>query len=373
MSRGAFSRQDSLAVKGVAIMMMMWHHCFLEGRFEDYVIDFWPLTQSQVVNVAMFCKICVSLFAFISGYGLFLSYRKREGGTQSVTRWIYERLVRTLSNYWVIVVLLWIVCALLDGRPYRVYGFADSKYAALWGMIVDFFGLSNFFGVGKLGEDWWYISAACIFIILLPVIYAAFEKFGCFCTICIVFMIPRVCGGYPGGVNFLSFVPSFCFGMIFAKFDLFSRWKDFRGEGEGHRARRMVWRVLLCFALLLCYKMYYHLPTSVWWDVKYGIIPLVLILFIYEILFPIPLVGRFLLFAGRHATNIWLIHAFIRSYYCRDFIYGQGHFAVIISVLFLVSLGGSFVIEFLKKIIGFDALTQKLLDFPAGRHAHESC
>lgn len=43
-------------IKGAAILMMMWHHCFLKGRYEKYAISFWPLSESQVVHVASFSK-----------------------------------------------------------------------------------------------------------------------------------------------------------------------------------------------------------------------------------------------------------------------------------------------------------------------------
>ena len=123
-----FQKEDSLMLKGVAILMMLWHHCFLAGRFEAYSVIFWPLKESQVVNIAEFFKICVSLFAFISGYGLFLAWRKTKGDGKSTSRWVYEKLVKTLSNYWFVLALAWIVSSLLDNRPYRVYGFEQSAF-----------------------------------------------------------------------------------------------------------------------------------------------------------------------------------------------------------------------------------------------------
>jgi len=360
MEKTCFSKQNSLAVKGVAILMMLWHHCFLAGRFEDYTIDFWPLAQSQVVNIAAFCKICVSLFAFISGYGLFLSWKRFKKGGQDLNGWLREKLVRTLSNYWFVVVLAWVVCTIADGRPYAVYGFGDSKYAGAWKMGIDFLGLSNFFGVAKLGEDWWYISAALVFAALLPILDVCLEKLGCFCTMCLLFIIPRVCGGYPSSVNFLSFLPIFCFGMIFAKNDLFTKWRNVRGGGVNDRASGTICTLFLTAAVLLVYKLYYHLPNKTWWDIKWSIFPLVVILFIYDVLIPLRPVNAILLFLGRHATNIWLVHAFIRHYYCQDFIYGQGHFALIIGMLLLTSLGLSLVIELLKKGLRYDALIDRL-------------
>lgn len=360
MQLPAFSKQNSLAIKGVAIMMMLWHHCFLSGRFENYTISFWPLSQSQVVNIADFFIICVSLFAFVSGYGLFLSFQVCKKQHRGVTQWLREKLVRTLSGYWFVVVLAWIVCTILDNRPYTVYGFADSKYAGVWMMCVEFLGLSNFFGSPELNATWWYMSAAVAFIVLLPILDKCFEWVGCFCTMCLIFIVPRMCGGYPSGINFLSFLPALCCGMIFAKKGLFEKWQDSCKKWADGRMRRVIYSVILSVILLLVYKLYYHLPTKTWWDVKYGLIPMVVILFIFSVLIPFQPVNACLVFLGKHATNIFLTHTFIRYYYCQDFIYGRGHFMAVIGTLALTSLALSPVIELLKKLIKYDVLIDRI-------------
>ncbi len=90
-------KEDAAALKGVAILMMMLHHCFREtSLYEGFTISFVPFAEAAVVRFSLFLKICVSLFAFISGYGLFLNYRKN---TVSATRWVAGRYVSTFSGY----------------------------------------------------------------------------------------------------------------------------------------------------------------------------------------------------------------------------------------------------------------------------------
>ena len=44
MSQG-FTRQQSMAIKGIAIIMMMIHHCFLdESRYAGFHVDFSPFS-----------------------------------------------------------------------------------------------------------------------------------------------------------------------------------------------------------------------------------------------------------------------------------------------------------------------------------------
>ena len=52
--------------------------------------------------------------------------------------------------------------------------------------------------------------------------------------------------------------------------------------------------------------------------------------------------------------DIFLIHSFIRTIFFEEFIYGFGHFVLIVLVLFAVSLGLSIVIGALKRWSGYD-------------------
>lgn len=339
--------------------MMLWHHCFLAGRFEKYQISFWPLMESQVVNIANFCKICVSLFAFVSGYGLYLTWQRAKKGQAKTGHWIWERLVHTLAGYWFVLVLAWIICTLLDNRPYMIYGFEKSIFLGFWNMLIEFLGLTNLVGGKLLDGSWWYISAAVSFVILLPLIDKSFQKLGCFCTLGVVFLFPRMTSGYVSSVYFSMFLPAFCIGAIFAGHDLFAVWDRF-WDGWKKTGRHVMKFLTMSGVLVIAYKLYYHLPTKTWWDIKWSLFPLAVILFARDYLFQFTPVEFVLALFGKHSANIWLLHNLIRHYYCESFVYGQGNFLLVISVLFGISLGLSFVIEWLKKFIRYEFLIRRL-------------
>ena len=66
MEKNAFTKEQSLAIKGAAILLMMWHHLFLAGRFDDYTIDFRPFQEWQITHFAAYAKICVSYVAVLA-------------------------------------------------------------------------------------------------------------------------------------------------------------------------------------------------------------------------------------------------------------------------------------------------------------------
>ena len=77
------TKSDSMRLKGVAMLMMFFHHLYCQvSRFDGYDISFAPFGQDAVVDVSMLFKLCVSIFAFVSGYGLLTSYTSalKQGG-----------------------------------------------------------------------------------------------------------------------------------------------------------------------------------------------------------------------------------------------------------------------------------------------------
>lgn len=61
-----FGKNESLALKGIAIALMMMHHCFNNSEMlSPYDISFVPFTESSVLTFSHVCKICVSIYAFI--------------------------------------------------------------------------------------------------------------------------------------------------------------------------------------------------------------------------------------------------------------------------------------------------------------------
>lgn len=99
------TKQDSAALKGIAILLMIFHHCFLDpSRFAGHIVSFAPFSQSAIVSLSYFSKICVGIFAFISGYGLYLSAIKQPRSAKAVSGWTVSRLIKTMSGYWLVYI-----------------------------------------------------------------------------------------------------------------------------------------------------------------------------------------------------------------------------------------------------------------------------
>lgn len=349
MQEDNFGKNDAKKLKAVALLLMLLHHCFLKGRFEQFYISFWPLSANVVVNIAFYSRICVSMFAFVSGYGLYLAYGSRNC---SADKWVWQRLKKTLSDFWFVYVLSFAVCMLIDRRPISVYGFESSLMLGGFNMLIDFLGLSHLFGVESLCATWWYMSAAVTFILLCPIIHMLIEKCGCLCTMAVLVCISLCAGAALNVKAILDFLVAFSVGMMFAKTGLFGLYEHFYFFGkDGYETLSELLKLLiLLVAMFISYKLYHALIEKGIWDyLVYGLLPVPVIVFAKSYIIGLPLLDRFLELLGKHTTNIFLTHTFIRYYYLEELTYSWRHFIAVLVFLLLSSLLLSIFIEKLKK------------------------
>lgn len=359
-----FNKENTLTLKGIAILMMMFHHCFrIPTLFKDYKVSFFPFSQDFVVDISDFFKICVSIFAFITGYGLILSLKKLndkyEWSKNDILKWCKKRVIKVLSGFWMIALLSYIICQIVDGRFYTVFFDGKQIIDGIFELIANFFGLSNYFGTPLFCSTWWYMSLAVLFIITLPLFAKLFKKFGyTFVLICVI-IIPRIFGWEFKDNTFFAFLFPLLLGAIFAEQNLLVKFANFKLTKNIYLNKFLKF-IIESFLVFLCINIYLQLPLKKFWEFSYGVIPVFLICYLYEFYLDIPYLKNILGFFGKHSMNIFLIHTFYRSYYLNSFIYSFRNFIKIIAVLFAISLATSIVLELFKKLIRYDKLIDKL-------------
>ena len=73
-----FSKDETSKIKGLAILLMFVHHFYFDADFySEFNLSFYPFTESFSHRLALAMKICVSLFVFLTGYGMTMSYQKK--------------------------------------------------------------------------------------------------------------------------------------------------------------------------------------------------------------------------------------------------------------------------------------------------------
>lgn len=353
------TKYDSLCIKGAAVLMLIFHHLFCEKeRFIEYNVSFAPFSQDFAVNVSLLFKVCVSIFAFITGYGLFKSVSRIDFNRKEIFKWNIARLLKTMSGFYFIYIITFIVTQILNQRPETVY-FKDSFGKGVMYMITDFLGLAALFNTPTLIATWWYMSAAIIFIIAVPLIYKLSGKIGYLPVFALIIAVPRlfVENGYPGGINPYTFLIALTAGMFFADYKVVELI-------ENRLPKNQVLSYALCFAvfgIIIAFSYYISSRARVkYWELLYGFLPVFYICFFRFCVVRIPVLKNILAFFGKHSMTIFLTHSFIRAVYLEDFTYSFDNFMVITLVLTADSAALAVLLDTIKKFVGYDKLTQKI-------------
>lgn len=352
-----FSKKHTTAIKGIAIMMMLIHHCFIVGRYEKYTIDFFPFTEKFTTTMAAFFKICVAIYAFLSAYGITIKMKEIISNEKKCKNEIIKKTVnRYLSlmfGFWFVFILSQIFCWFMNKGQITTYKFSQNRITSVFYIITDILGLSNLMETPTLNGTWWYMSLAIIIIAIVPIMFKCYKKYGAAATIFGILFFThtfKICNS-----NMTRWLFVIILGIIFADKNLLVKMKEFKIVKKhmivNKAIKFIVSSALLVFLIYVRENMGYQFP-----EFRDGIVPVFVIYYCYEFILPIKYLNNVLEFLGKHSINIFLTHTFIRHYYFGEFTYSFKYPVLIILVLLAISLVISIVIEFLKKVTGYNKL-----------------
>ena len=150
------TREDTDLVKGLAIAMMLWHHLFLN-----------TLEYGKFVNdLAVFFKVCVSLFLFVSGYGLTKQYARIERHTVKNTAiFLSKRYVKFFMSYWFCMALVLAVGLLSGYSLHEAYPATRNVWKCL---ILDIWGQM---GYSSYLPTWWFNKLIIQLYLIFPLLF----------------------------------------------------------------------------------------------------------------------------------------------------------------------------------------------------------
>lgn len=322
----ALTLKDTNVLKGIAILLLILHHCLYTGEgYDDIVLFGHPLFQ----NIGEFSKLCVALFVFLSGYGLTAKTQK-DGGIDCIWKFYRHRYMKLMLNYWVIYLIFVPIGILFFHRTFPVVYGENWLFKA----IVDFLGLykaiiGDFHGYNA---TWWFFGVIIILYLIYPLLWR-YRRF-CFLMIPMGIMVPTVASFLPffGPSDFGHYFMAFVCGMAFAY-----KKPELGGVNVIERL------FLLLLLLLACFFRFYAWNPFVW---DAGIIIFGVVLYSLTI---IPQwISITLAFLGKHSYNIFLFHTFIYYYYFHDYIYWSRNPIIIPLTLMIVCIPISMIIELIK-------------------------
>ena len=356
-----FSKKDTAAIKGIAILIMMLHHCFLSrSSFEGFSISFYPFSEAFIIQAAEVGKCCVGIFTFLSAYGMTKSFLSADSrldftGTTAV-KLTTRRYITLMSGFLPAYLFGFIGCFIFSPSPLSVY--KGVKTFPLY-MLIDMLGIADLMKTPSLVGTWWYMGLALTLILIFPLFLKAYKKCG-------LFLIPAVfcviCALNLEVTTYSRWILLAPIGILFADRNLLEKlksWKVCSNAVIDFTVRFISISLLLLGAVT--YSSWNYGKLNFLTPVLDSFLTVMVIVWSYLFFTGLPVIREILQFFGKHSMNIFLTHTFIRTKWFYEYTYSFGHFLLIILVLLAESTLISIVLEALKKYSGYNNLIQKII------------
>lgn len=364
--KNGLTKQQTRLVHGIAILMMLYHHLFcIPERLNTQYISVLNFNNINIeLKLAWFCKICVAIYAFTSGYGLCITANNGE------TEYSLSIKDKILKDFNIVLRKLFSFC--------KLYWFVFFIFVPIGFVFFDrtFYikeFLKNFFGISSsYNGEWWYvfqyiqmlfifpfmdvffckykakkINFLKIAMVLLGIIYLLlalrFEMFKTF----LVIVLKKV------GINYIMV---FLVGYLFAKTDLYK--KIYAYTSKNNISEKILSIVILLLVILI--------RTIFADNAAYSKIDFILVpFFIYAVITILNSckIQRLLNFFGKYSTYIWLTHTFLCYYYFQKLVVCVKFSTLIYLWLIILSLLVSWCLDKLfNKLASWKQVPTKGLD-----------
>lgn len=339
-----FTRKDSQAMKGIGILLMLWHHLFYSADSSHGLpVSFLILSQKQVIAAARFCKICVPVFVFVTAYGMAIKYRTCGQGRESWVRMTLRRYRLLMTPFLFVYVLAFAFCQIGGMRSYtQVYG---KGIRSVCYMLADMLGLTYFTGTPTMNPTWWYMSVAVLLLFILPFLWMAVQKLDIFAVLILAGILFLAEGDVRNNQACLCILTA-SLGVWMEKRAVFGTWTEFckRDETKSYIKQSMGAFICLMFLLLL-FLLKLRKGNAAWILIYPGSAAAVAGL---VCCFRMDgKIQKILCFFGKYSMYMFLTHTFLKSYYLHDIIYGIGQAEIMYLLLVLLSAALAVLLSFL--------------------------
>lgn len=364
--RRSFSLTSTNLCKGIAIILMYFHHSFYDANsWSECEVIFAPLTQNQTIYLALLGKVCVHIFVLLSAFGTYRSTPPDRTTRVTYPQTVKRRYLHLAGSFLLIYLLTQIFSSVISSSRLEVYG-ADPL-ARWFYTVVDALGLAVPLGTPSYNATWWYMYLAMILIFLLPLLSRLVDRIGWTLlplTLLLIWglKIDASSDALP------RYLPVAVTGILLAKYQVFERVYDFLS--------RRIGLLLLGIPVLLVLMACTGYLRSIF-GLDYILLSLLAVwicFFCFLYLEQIPGLRQVLYFLGKHSMNMFLTHSLIRNSASKlhAFSYAPKYPILIILLLLADTLLLSIAIEGLKKLLGFLWSNMKLRfnDAPSSSSSH---
>ncbi len=295
-----YTKRDTGIAKGAAILLLLIHHLYVGDAPApiDIFRVYPPLTAATL------CKVCVSMFVVLSGYGLAMSFKKGEERSGRFVRRHVLGLLRPYFLIYFISVLLGIFFARPEYTPWAIYG---TGLRGFGNACAELFALRPLLRTPAYNQTWWYMEAALALYLCFPFIYRGVRRAPY--IVLPVTAVPLALYFFLGNNvwdtcrEIYWFFP-FAAGVFLAQRDLLAKFAASAGKRP--------WRSTALTGLAVLAAALIRSQVGLAFDTFFAV---AILLFLRCTLSVIPYLGAAFGHLGRHSGNIFMLHSFIYCYF----------------------------------------------------------
>ncbi|WP_390631198.1 acyltransferase family protein [Leptothermofonsia sichuanensis] len=331
-----FTKEKTNIAKGVAICLMFLSHLYsFPERLMDgnYYIPLIPSLNAEF-HIGNFGNVCVSMFLFLSGYGMFW------GQTSSKKSPLIYSLIKIKDfylTYW-IYFLVFVPIGLLFFKNVTLWNSNEIRYSTdLTTFLEGFLGWSP-----RYNSEWWFVQMFIFLLLFTCPLYITLAKRNpllLLLTSVSIFLLSLFFKvGYTDINSFTFWQISFAAGMLCASFNFFS--SPFVQKIDNFKS------IFLLLFIAGFFVVRYRFGARI----DFLFMPV----FIYSIvrLADGLRLSNILMYLGSYSFPMWLIHSFFCYYYFQNFIYFPRWSPLIFILLTVTSLLTALSIENLRLFLG---------------------
>ena len=285
-----FNKKNCNYLKAVAIIMMITHHLY---GFPDWIKINNPYYELTIHNIPIwfsigkFCKICVSVFAFISGFGIYISFKKKRN-----IKYVLKKIIKLIVIYEISF-----VCFVL---PIILF----FKNVTMSEVKDNFLLLSS-----SIVYTNWYISFYIEAILMILFYHIIPIKKNLFTDNIICFIIPIMLNIIIPNNTFGHYFPIFMLGYLFSKYNIFG---IFENKIIRVKMRIFITLLLLFFSILIKFfygEFFLNISTITFITPSFCYLLAYVVNWVSEF----KTINKIFLFLSKYSAWYWFVHVIFHS------------------------------------------------------------
>lgn len=339
-----FTKEHTQIAKGIAILLMLAHHLF---AFPDRIhVDLGYISILSIRGhnieylIGIFGKLCVSMYLFLSGYGIYIIIQNKGIFTFKES---FKRVKSIYINYWIVFTIFIPIGFIFFNKNFN---------------IIEF--MSNFIGISSsYNGEWWFFRLYIELILLLPILKFIVNEnlFKSLVNVVGLLLLSKILNKalnilpynidqitntiiYRDIIILLNWQAVFLGGYICAKFDIYSKViKQF--------IKMKIDNKLIYILLCILVGVIRQIRSSILID---AILAPIFIFAVVNILYN-SIFHKMFVLLGKHSTNMWLTHSFFCYTYFQWLVFKPRVSILVLIWLVVLSLFASLCINYFNSLI----------------------